>query len=78
MPSPKERSSPVSSTTPGTSVGNAGSSWVSTVNGVARRGKLAQHRLDHHAGRAVALDDGDEAVGMLGIGQGGRELTIAP
>ena len=29
----------------------------------ARRGKLAEHRLDHHARRAVALDDGDETVG---------------
>ena len=48
--------------------GKAGSSWVSTVSGVSGRSKLAEHRFDHHAGRAVALDDGNETVGDVGMG----------
>ena len=71
--------------TPGTSAGNVGSSWVSTVNGVLGRGKLAEHRLDQHARRAVALDDGNETVGdvlhghrglYVGLGKDQSVMTI--
>ena len=62
----------MSSMTSGTPVGNVGSSCVSTVNGVLGRGNLAQHRLDHHARRTVALDDGNQAVGDALHGRCGR------
>ena len=63
MPSAKERSRPVSSTTPGIPARKSGIVLGQHGERGIRGSKLAQHRLDQHAGRTVALDDGHEAVG---------------